>query len=147
MISNSKAVRPDNICIEVCKFLKRETLSDSLNYLMKLYKVKTNVRYEWRRNTLNPMYKNNGDIQNCGYYRGIKLLTCSMKLWERVIEMRLRKETPIIEPIWFYIWRSIMKAIYLLRLVMEQYQIDPRDSHLIFIDLENVYDRVPKEIV
>jgi len=48
---------------------------------------------EWRRRTLISIYKNKGDIQNCMKYNGVKLMSLSMKLWERVIEQRLRKET------------------------------------------------------
>ena len=39
-----------------------------------------------------PLYKNNGDAQNCNNYRGIKLLSHTMKLWEWLIEGRLRGE-------------------------------------------------------
>ncbi|TVU10757.1 hypothetical protein EJB05_44303, partial [Eragrostis curvula] len=34
---------------------------------------------------------NKGDIQSCTNYRGIKLMSYTMKLWERVVEHRLRK--------------------------------------------------------
>ena len=50
---------------------------------------------EWRRSVLVPLYKGKGDIKECGYYRGIKLMSHSMKLWERVIEARIRKEVTI----------------------------------------------------
>nr|GEW32175.1 hypothetical protein [Tanacetum cinerariifolium] len=40
---------------------------------------------------------NKGDAQACSNYRGIKLLSHTMKLWERVIERRLRKETKVSE--------------------------------------------------
>ncbi|KAG5585501.1 hypothetical protein H5410_045935 [Solanum commersonii] len=43
---------------------------------------------EWRWSTMVPLYKNKGDIQNCNNYRGIKLLSHTMKIWERVVEMR-----------------------------------------------------------
>ena len=41
---------------------------------------------EWRRIVLIPIYKNKGDAQCCG----IKLMSHTMKVWERIIETRLR---------------------------------------------------------
>ena len=38
---------------------------------------------EWRRSVLVPLYKGKGDIKECGNYRGIKLMSHTMKLWER----------------------------------------------------------------
>ena len=37
---------------------------------------------EWSRSVVVPIYKNEGDIQNCTNYRGIKLMSHTMKLWE-----------------------------------------------------------------
>ena len=48
---------------------------------------------EWRRSILVPIYKNKGDIKSCTNYREIKLMSHTMKLWERVIEQRLRGTT------------------------------------------------------
>ncbi|KAH1211080.1 LINE-1 retrotransposable element ORF2 protein [Glycine max] len=146
-ISNGKAVGPDNIPIEVWK-----TLGDrGLEWLTKLFnEIMRSKRMpeEWRRSTLVPIYKNKGDIQNCANYRGIKLMSHTMKLWERVIERRLRKETQVTEnQFGFMPGRSTMEAIYLIRWVMEQYRMDQQDLHLIFIDLEKAYDRVPREIL
>jgi len=44
-----------------------------------------------------PLYKNKGDIQNCNNYRGIKLLSHTMKVWERVVEKRVRTSVSISE--------------------------------------------------
>ncbi|KAF7663482.1 hypothetical protein LDENG_00210270 [Lucifuga dentata] len=52
---------------------------------------------EWRRSVLVPIFKNKGDVQSCGNYRGIKLMSHTMKLWERVVEARLRAEVSISE--------------------------------------------------
>ncbi|KAL5183942.1 LINE-1 retrotransposable element ORF2 protein [Glycine soja] len=146
-MSNGKAVGPDNIPIEVWKTLGDrglEWLTELFNEIMRSKRMPE----EWRRSTLVPIYKNKGDIQNCANYRGIKLMSHTMKLWERVIEQRLRKETQVTEnQFGFMPGRSTMEAIYLLRRVMEQYRMAQQDLHLIFIDLEKAYDRVPREIL
>lgn len=36
-----------------------------------------------------PIFENNGDVQSCSNYRGIKLMSHKMKLWLGVIEHRL----------------------------------------------------------
>ena len=42
-----------------------------------------------------PIYKEKGDIQDYGNYRWIKLMSHTMKIWERIIDRRLREETTI----------------------------------------------------
>ena len=48
---------------------------------------------EWRVSGLVPLYKGKGDVQQCSNYRGIKLLSQTMKIWKKVIDASLRKVT------------------------------------------------------
>jgi len=89
-----KAVGPDCILVEISRSLGEEGirwLTDFFNVIRKTAKIPQ----EWRQSTIIPLYKNKGDAQNCNNYRGIKLLSHTMKLWERVIEGRLRANIKI----------------------------------------------------
>ena len=54
----------------------------------------------------------------------------TMKFWKILVEQRLRKETQATENQFVFMseW-STMKAIYLLRRVMEHYWMDQQDLH------------------
>lgn len=47
---------------------------------------------EWRESVLVLMSKNKVDGQRCNNHRGIKLMSRTMKIWERVMEEGLREE-------------------------------------------------------
>jgi len=103
---------------------------------------------EWRFGTVIPLYKNKNDIQDCNNYRGIKLLGHTMKLWEMVIKRRLWKDILILENQFSFMpGRSTIEAIYLLRRLMELCRDRKIDIHIVFIDLEKVYDKVPCEVL
>ena len=103
---------------------------------------------EWRRNILVPIYKNKGDIQSCTNYRGIKLMRPRYEVMERVIEQRLRGTTQIsTNQFGFMPGRSTTEAIFLIRQVMERFREQKNDIHLVFIDLEKAYDKIPKNVI
>jgi hypothetical protein len=71
-----------------------------------------------------------------------------MKLWEGIIEHRLRGVTNVTENQFdFMPVRSAMEAIFLIRQLMERGSEQKKDMHMVVIDLEKVYDKVSRNIM
>ncbi|KAK3559045.1 hypothetical protein QTP86_000049 [Hemibagrus guttatus] len=138
-------VGPDNIPVEVWKCLG-EAAVEFLTSLFNRVLESERMPEEWRRSVLVPIFKNKGDVQSCSNYRGIKLMSHTMKLWERVVEARLGKVVKICEQQYGFMPRkSITDAIFALRILIEKYMDGQRELHCVFVDLEKAYDSVPRE--
>ena len=146
-MKRGKSVGPDGIPAEAWKCLGEI----GIDFLMSLFNdiVHSNtIPKEWRRSILVPIYKGKGDVQDCGNYRGIKLTSHTMKIWERVVEKRLRKMVNFGEGQYgFMPGKSAADAIFALRQLMKRYREGQVPLHCIFIDLEKACNRVPREEV
>jgi len=113
-MKGGKAMGPDGIPIEVWRCLGDRAIV----WLTKLFNLifrSNKMPEEWRRSILVPIFKNKGDVQSCTNYRGIKLMSHTMKLSERVIEHRLRRVTSVTQnQFGFMPGRSTMEAIFLI---------------------------------
>ena len=146
-MKNGKAVGPDDIPVEVWKCLGES----ALKFLTKLYNrtmESERMPEEWRDSVLIPIFKNKGDVQSCSNYRGIKLIGHTMKLWERIIERRLRRDLTFSNQQYgFMPGKSTTDALFALRVLMEKYREGQKELHCVFVDLEKAYDKVPIEEV
>ena len=78
-MKNGKATGPDKIPVEVWKCLGEFGIGQ-LTVLMKKIWRDEKIPTEWRNSVITPIYKEKGDIQDCGNYRGIKLMSHTMKI-------------------------------------------------------------------
>ena len=145
-MKNGKAVGLDDIPVEVWKYLEES----ALKFLTKLYNrtmESERMPEEWRDSVLIPIFKNKGDVQSCSNYRGIKLISHTMKLWERIIEKRLSDLKFSNQQYGFMPGKSTTDALFALRVLMEKYREGQKELHCVFVDLEKAYDKVPREEV
>ena len=147
-VRNGKAVGPDDIPVEVWTCLG----DSALKFLTKLYnrtmESERMPEEEWRDSVLIQIFKNKGDVQSCSKYRGITLISHTMKPWERVVERRLRSELMFSEQQYDFVpGKSTTDALFALRVLMEKYRAGQMELRCVFVDLEKAYDKVPREEV
>jgi hypothetical protein len=93
-MKRGKVMGPDGIPIEVWRCLGARVIV----WLTKLFNLifrSNKMPQKWKRSIFEPIFKNKGDVQSCTNYRGIKLMSHTMKLSERVIEHCLRRVTNV----------------------------------------------------
>ena len=93
-MKKGKAVGLDEFSVEVWKCIEKMGI-DLLNRLFNRLLMDERMPEEWRRSVLIPKYKIKGDPKCFGNYRGIKLMSHTMKTWEKIIEARLRDRVEI----------------------------------------------------
>ena len=144
-MKKGKAVGQDELPVEVWKCMGKM----GIKFLTRLFKrllMGERMPEEWRRSVLIPIYKNKGDAQCCGNYRGIKLMSYTMKVKERIIEARLRDKVEISKQQYeFMPGKGTTNAMFALRMLMEKYREGQKELHCVLEDLEKAYDRVPRE--
>ena len=88
---------------------------------------------EWRTSTIT----HTGDPRECNNFRGITLLSHTLKLWERVVESRLRKMVDISESRYgFQPGKSTIQPLFCLRMLQEKHSEFGKELHVVFVDLE-----------
>lgn len=98
----------------------------------------------FRESYLLPFYTQKGDPSECTNYRGITLTSHTLKIFERILDNRLKQIVSIHDhQCGFVSGKSTMDAIQTLRIVIEKSRANKQDVHLAFIDLEKAFDQVP----
>merc|ERR1712121_389681 len=71
---------------------------------------------DWTKSTMATLFKGKGDPMKCGSYRGIKLLEHGLKIFDGIIDVRIRKIVKIDESQFGFIpGRGTMDAVFVVR--------------------------------
>ena len=71
-----------------------------------------------------------------------------MKLWERIIEARLREIVIIRDnQFGFRPGMSTTEPVFALRQPQEKCREKNTDVHMFFVDLEKAFDRIPRDLI
>ena len=130
------AADTDELLIEVWKMsgdVGIDILAKIFNTVLRVAKMPEH----WRHSIIIPFYKEKGNIQECKNYRGIKLLQHTFKLWERVIDGRLRKIISTAEDQFGFVPRKgTTDAVFALGLSIEKHREGRSNLNMVFIDLK-----------
>ena len=119
-MKKGKATGMDGIPVEVWKSLGEEGIDMLWDMMQGIYEQEK-IPTERRDCVIIPVYKEKGDIQDCGNYRGIKLMSHTMKIWEWIIDSGFREKSTIgDEQIGFMPGRGTTNAIFTVRQLMEK---------------------------
>src|SRR5678815_3694590 len=106
------------------------------------------VPERWGKAIIIPIYKGKGDAGSCNNYRGISLMDHLAKIYERILERRLREKVePRLgeEQYGYRRGRSTTDLLFTLRMVSEKMLEYGKRFFVAFIDLQKAFDSVPRK--
>ena len=120
-LKRGKAAGHDNITAKMLQNLGEKGLELLTKLFNKIWEEEK-IPKDWEVGIIIPLYKK-GDSKECDSYRGITLLSTVLKVYERVLEVRLRKiiENQLEESqSGFRKGRSTQDHVFTLRQIMEK---------------------------
>ena len=146
-MKKGKAAGPSGVTSDLLRAAGRVGLRELTNIMNeKLYGEK--IPEDWQNSTTIPIYKGKGDAMECGKYRGVRLLEHGMKVYEYVLEKRLRDMVEIGNyQFGFCQGRSTTGAMFILRMLQEKYSQKKKKLYHVVVDLEKAFDRVPRKVI
>ena len=93
-----------------------------LDLLQKIFEQEKMLE-ELRDSLIVPIFKQKEDIQDSGNYRGVKMISHTMKIWERIVDRRLSEEISIGEyQFGFMPGRGTTDAIFAAKQVIDKHR-------------------------
>ena len=146
-MKQGKAPGPSGLTSEMLKAGEERGIKE-LTRVFQGLQVSEEIPEEWTGSFTIPIFKGKGDALQCEKYRGIRLLEHGFKIWEKILEYRLREIININEcQFGFQKGRSTTDAIFIMRQVQEKFLSKNKKLYHVFVDLEKAFDRVPRDVI
>ena len=146
-MKSGKATGPDDIASELWKAKSWDPtlwLSEFFNRVIQERRTPS----DWQESTTVPIWKKKGSPAECSNYRPIRLLSHTMKIFERILDNRIREIVEItVNQAGFVKNCGTTDAIHAARLLIEKHREKHRPLYIAFLDLEKAFDRVPHELI
>ena len=145
-LKNGKAPGIDKITTEMIKYLDRDGKENLRKLINRVWKEER-VPKEWEIAMIVPIYKA-GDKRECKNYRGISLIGTVCKLYEKIIEKRIRRQTEMKmseEQSGFRERRCVQDHIFTLKTIINRTLEAGKEIYIGFIDMEKAFDKVPRK--
>lgn len=146
-MKNGKATGPSGVSSDLMKYAGRTGI-DAILKVFRGIVQKDRVPIEWGESLTVPLYKAKGDALQCKNHRGLRLLEHGMKIWERILNERLRHYIHISDnQFGFMGGKSTTDAIFIIRQLQERYGEKKKKLYHVFVDLEKAFDKVPRAAI
>lgn len=146
-MKKGRAPGPTGVTSELLRGAGKEGVKELTRIFNEIFE-NGEIPEDWKGSYTVPIYKGKGDALQCGKYRGVRLLEHGMKVYEKILEGRLRKSIVIDNcQMGFCPGRSTTEAIFIIRQLQEKYCQKKKKLYHIFVDLEKAFDRVPRTMI
>ncbi|EYC20643.1 hypothetical protein Y032_0021g335 [Ancylostoma ceylanicum] len=144
---NRRAPGPDNLPSKIWKIAEGEGTQLITSFFSKLI-VKGKLPETWTTSTTVPIWKGKGDVADCMTSRPIRLLCHTMKIFERVLDSRLRGIVGVTRNQCGSVKNcSTTDAIHAVRLLTEKHREKNKAVHLAFLDPEKAFDKIRRGLI
>ena len=146
-MKNGRASGPSGVTSELLKYAGSSGI-DELLLIFNGILSDGRVPEEWMESLTVAIFKGKGDPLECCKHRGLRLLEHSMKVFEKILDRRLRNVTQIMDgQCGFMPGKACADAIFVLRRMQEKYLEKRKKLYHVFVDLEKAFDRVPRKAI
>ncbi len=123
--------------------LKRAGITGELTTVFRSTVDEEEIPEDWKNSVTVPIYKGKGDALECG---GVQLLEHGMKLFQKVLEERLRKLIEVdCRQFGFNPGRSTTDAVFVMR-ILQKFREKKKKLYHVFVDLEKAFEYQGKRL-